>query len=74
MPAIVDAFIEPIAEMAGFPLDQIKLIIFMLLGYPIAGLFRYIKGNNLRHAVSLVIGVFYAYAICEAEAVVCLVV
>ena len=48
---------NPIAEAAGQPVDQVRLILVFFLHYPLGWFFHYcVYGTTLRHLYNIIVG------------------
>mmetsp|Transcript_25430 Transcript_25430/g.28245 ORF Transcript_25430/g.28245 Transcript_25430/m.28245 type:complete len:261 (+) Transcript_25430:24-806(+) len=52
-----DEIVHSIGLMIGKPDDQSRMLIIFFLAYPLAYIFRFLRGKYLRHAYSIIVGV-----------------
>eukprot|EP01130_Rhizamoeba_saxonica_P001503 TRINITY_DN11356_c0_g1_i1.p1 TRINITY_DN11356_c0_g1~~TRINITY_DN11356_c0_g1_i1.p1 ORF type:complete len:478 (-),score=103.96 TRINITY_DN11356_c0_g1_i1:24-1457(-) len=62
--------LEGISADIGVPVDQLKVLIWLLASYPLGYFHRFIPGKFLRHAYILVFGLFCVLAVCGIWALV----
>ncbi|KAL5493215.1 hypothetical protein EMCRGX_G014362 [Ephydatia muelleri] len=60
----MESLFESIATRAGLPLDQVRYIVLLSLGYPLGALYRYVlkptqSNVTLRHIISTSIGLLF---------------
>jgi len=58
---LVDAALAPLSSAVGFPVDQLKFVLCVLLSYPLGYAHRFVVGNVNRHIYSVVIGTIMLY-------------
>ena len=56
-----NAFFEDLSSQIGFPADQLKYVLCMLLSYPAAFIFKSLPKNShaLKHAFSIVLSIAF---------------
>jgi len=57
----VDSALTPLADATGFPVDQLKFVLCILLCYPLGYTHRFVTDVRLRHLYSIIIGVTFLY-------------
>ncbi|KAM9989345.1 hypothetical protein ACTFIY_005386 [Dictyostelium cf. discoideum] len=51
--------IDSYLEATGFPVDQVKTVICLLMSYPFAAILKKLPSANLKHIMNICLGVFY---------------
>ena len=64
----MDNIVHQIAVTLGKPDDQARLLILIFAAYPLGFLFRFLHGKWIRHAYSIIAGVFIHYFMFREQA------
>lgn len=65
----LDSTIHQIGQTLGKPDDQARLLILIFVAYPLGYIFRFLHGKWVRHAYSILAGVFIHYFMFREQAV-----
>jgi hypothetical protein len=54
----------PLSDALGVPVDQVRVLVFLFLSFPMSFAFKQIRGEFVRYVTSLIFGVLFIYYTC----------
>jgi len=66
---VLDEIFGEIGTLVNIPADQIRLVSCLLISYPIGFIFKLIKNTQVRHILSIALGLFFQFIIYRSEVI-----